>query len=858
MAQIQYKNSKKHHKHINNPFPSAPKSLPLIHSKLSFDNEKLSHARDFSIGENFNLTWVPTNGDEEKKPSNKGGYLFISHQSELDKTIWSTVPGEAFISGAAVETEVEESRGSFAIKDGEVMFISRHQTIEKILSLYKSDLELESKGREYNAIFGDSYTDHEWTHFPIVVITGLLLCTKNVPKSRKRLSVTARYWFLLEQKNSTQVSFSVNFGEYNYKLETRPLQKSKFYYKSSKLHLRRPRSYFSDFSINYKDEEQVNETLNLKGFGEFNRVYVTFSSETDERFYGFGEQFSCMEFKGKKVPILVQEQGIGRGDQPITFAANLVSHRSGGDWSTTYAPSPFYMTSKMRSLYLEGYNYSIFDLTKHDRVQVQIHGSHAKGRILFGSSPDVLIESYTETIGRPPPLPNWILSGAIVGMQGGTGVVRQVWDQLQDFDVPISAFWLQDWVGQRKTIIGSQLWWNWELDHMHYYGWRELVNDLTDHNIRVMAYCNPCLAPIDGKANKIRNFFEEAKAKEMLVRDENGEHYLISNTCFDVGMLDLTNPGVNTWFKSILQEMVDCGIRGWMADFGEGLPIDAHLYSGEDPVEAHNRYPEMWAQVNREFVEEWRLKHPEEESLVFFVRAGFRESSKWAMLFWEGDQMVSWQANDGIKSSIVGLLSSGISGIPFNHSDIGGYCGVDMPFLKYKRSEELLMRWMELNAFSVVFRTHEGNKPSSNCQFYSNKWTLSHFSRCAKLYKAWMFYRLQLVKEATTRGLPVVRHLFLHYPQDKRVQRLTYQQFLVGTDIMVVPVVDKGKKSVNAYFPLSSETHSWLHIWTGEVYNQQGFEAEIEAPVGYPAVFVKTGSEVGQGFLRNLKEFNIL
>jgi hypothetical protein len=50
----------------------------------------------------------------------------------------------------------------------------------------------------------------------------------------------------------------------------------------------------------------------------------------------------------------------------------------------------------------------------------------------------------------------------------------------------------------------------------------------------------------------------------------------------------------------------------------------------------------MWARVNREFVEEWRSKHPEEESLVFFVRAGFRDSSKWAMLFWEGDQMVNF------------------------------------------------------------------------------------------------------------------------------------------------------------------------------------------------------------------------
>ncbi|XP_078148903.1 uncharacterized protein LOC144544313 [Carex rostrata] len=846
MAQTQFKNSKKHNKRINNPFPSAPNSLPLIHAKLTFNHEKLSHARDFSIGNDFNLTWTPTNG----------GFLSIWHRSAPDKMIWSTVPCEAFISGGAVETEVEESRGSFAIKDGEALFISKHQTIEKISAVSKFDLE--SKESEYDAIFGASYPDRERTHFPILVITGLLFSTKNVPKSRKRLSVTTRYNFLLEQKNSTQVSFSVNFDEYNYKLETRPLQKSKFYFKSSILNLRRPRSYISVFKVNYKEEELVNETLNLKGFGEFNRVYLTFASEREERFYGFGEQFSCMEFKGKKVPILVQEQGIGRGDQPITFAANLVSHRSGGDWSTTYAPSPFYMTSKMKSLYLEGYNYSIFDLTKHDRVQIQVHGNHAKGKILFGNSPVELIESFTEAIGRPPPLPNWILSSAVVGMQGGTKTVRRVWDQLQDFDVPISAFWLQDWVGQRKTIIGSQLWWNWELDHMHYHGWRELIDDFTNNNIRVMAYCNPCLVPTDGKANKIRNLFEEARATEMLVKDENGEQYLMPNTSFDVGMLDLTNPAVTTWFKSILQEMVDCGIRGWMADFGEGLPIDAYLHSGEDPIEAHNRYPEMWARVNREFVEEWRLKNPEEESIVFFVRAGFRDSSKWAMLFWEGDQMVSWQTNDGIKSSVVGLLSSGISGIPFNHSDIGGYCGVDMPFLKYKRSEELLLRWMELNAFSVVFRTHEGNKPSSNYQFYSNNCTLSQFSRCAKIYKAWMFYRLQLVQEATERGLPVVRHLFLHYPEDKRVQNLTYQQFLVGTDIMVVPVLDKGKNSVNAYFPLSSENHSWLHIWSGEVYNLQGFEAEIEAPVGYPAVFVKAGSQVGHGFVRNLKELNVL
>ena len=121
-------------------------------------------------------------------------------------------------------------------------------------------------------------------------------------------------------------------------------------------------------------------------------------------------------------------------------------------------------------------------------------------------------------------------------------------------------------------------------------------------------------------------------------------------------------------------------------------------FSGEDPVAAHNRYPELWAKINREFVEEWQNSHSnkeqkdQEDNLVFFMRAGFRDSPRWAMLFWEGDQMVSWQANDGIKSSVVGLLSGGISGYALNHSDIGGYCSINLPFVNYRRTEELFLR----------------------------------------------------------------------------------------------------------------------------------------------------------------------
>lgn len=898
------KTTKKHNARLNNPFPRAVPAAAFRQygdaaPPLSFapSSAKLAQAHDHPVGSRFRLRWDPSHG----------GAVSLAGIHVSSSVMWETIPGVAFVSAASAITEADECRGSFALRDGRARLVPDRQTVDRIRALYRCDADL---------LRAAAFQASEETRFPVLLITGVVSARKAGPASscccglRARIRAgqpifSARYWFLLEEKNNTQVAFGVKIADYQWSCghaadpSSPPPAGGSTAKKPQRTSLRlrlhlagrvqrnsgRKKKLSSGFPVR---EEELSALLprlkkedeeEARAPEEFNRVFLTYASERDERFYGFGEQFSRMEFKGKRVPVLVQEQGIGRGDQPITFAANLLSYRSGGNWSTTYAPSPFYMTSKMRSLYLEGYDYSIFDLTKPDRVQIQVYGNSVRGRILQGHSPTELITSYTGSTGRPPVLPRWITSGAVVGMQGGTDAVRRVWSQLRDHDVPVSAFWLQDWVGQRKTAIGSQLWWNWEVDDDHYAGWNDLVRDLRRGGVRTMTYCNPCLVPMGGKANARRHLFEEAKELGILVRDESGGPYMMPNTAFDVAMLDFTNPSACAWFKGILRGMAESGVSGWMADFGEGLPLDARLHSGEDPVAAHNRYPELWARVNREFADEWKKnssgdhgtaseeEEEEEEGLVFFVRAGFRESSRWAMLFWEGDQMVSWQANDGIKSSVVGLLSGGLSGIPLNHSDAGGYCTVDLPpFLRYRRGEELLMRWMELNAFTVVFRTHEGNRPGSNAQFYSNARTLAHFARCAKVYKAWEFYRARLVKEAAETGLPVARHMFLYYPEDRRVQGMTCQQFLVGTELLVVPVLDKGRRTVAAYFP-ASDGASWRHVWTGQEFGNNGhggvgavhgFEAEVGAEVGYPAVFVRVGSPVGERFVSNLRDLKVV
>jgi len=584
----------------------------------------------------------------------------------------------------------------------------------------------------------------------------------------------------------------------------------------------------------------------------YNRLYMTYASTPEEHFYGFGEQFTYFDLKGHKVPIFIQEGGIGRGEQPITWAADWRAD-AGGTPYTSYVSVPHYLTSEMRSLFLENYEYSSFDLRAEDRVQVEVFSPLVSGQILSADTPAGLIEQYTEYSGRMRPLPEWILSGAIVGLQGGTDKVLNIFERLEALETPVAALWLQDWVGQRQTSFGTQLWWNWELDEDHYPGWEKLRDELDEKDVRLMTYIGPWLAgDTEDKKNRHRNLFEEAARNGYLVKNGEGEPYRIKTTDFAAALFDLTNPHVRDWVKDVIKdELIGNGASGWMADFGEALPYDAVLFSGADPRSYHNRYAEEWAEVNREAIRE----AGREGDIVFFTRSGYTKTPKYATLVQLGDQLVSWDEHDGIKSAVTGLLSSGLSGYSLQHSDIGGYTAIDSPLLRYHRSKELLMRWTELAAFTVVFRTHEGNRPEVNHQIYSDAETLRHFARLAEVYATWKPYRTKLVEEAAGTGLPVVRHPFIHYPHDPEVYGLEYQ-FMVGPDLMVAPVLDPGEEEVEVYLPAGR----WVHLWSGKEYGsaERGVYETVPAPIGEPAVFYEEGSEAGRRMREELGRRGLL
>ncbi len=572
-----------------------------------------------------------------------------------------------------------------------------------------------------------------------------------------------------------------------------------------------------------------------------NRVVLVKQSAADEGFFGFGEQFTHFDLKGRDVPVVVSEQGIGRGLQPITLGADLTADGAGGSWATTYVAAPWYITSTLQGFALEEDTISRFDLRRDGAAVVSLFAPRMRGSIYRGDSPLALIEAYTETAGRMPALPEWIHRGAVIGMQGGTARVREIWGKLTEAKVPLAAFWLQDWVGQRKTSFGKQLWWSWTLDGRHYPDWQGLVAEMGAQGVRVMTYVNPFLVEVDERdagappgTPPSRDLFGEARDAGYLVQRRAGGPYMIRNTSFSAGLLDLTNPAARDWFVAVLRdEVIASGASGWMADFGEGLPFDAKLHDASvDPVAHHNDYPEVWAELNRRAITE----AGREGDIVFFTRSGYRNSPAHSTLFWLGDQLVTWDRYDGLHSALIGLLSGGISGLSLNHSDIGGYTTITHPIEDHHRSVELHQRWAEFAAFTVVYRTHEGNRPDVNAQLH-HPGVLAHFARMARLHRCWMPYRAALMAEAERRGWPINRHMWVQFPEMPGAQTLD-RQFMVGADLLVAPVLDPGAGEVEVVMPAGE----WRHIW-GETTYTAGRHT-VAAPIGRPAAFARVGSAV--------------
>jgi len=339
--------------------------------------------------------------------------------------------------------------------------------------------------------------------------------------------------------------------------------------------------------------------------------------------------------------------------------------------------------------------------------------------------------------------------------------------------------------------------------------------------VRFLGYINPFMAIEKG-------LYEYAAREGYCVKDKEGKDYLVTITTFPAAMIDFTNPKAYDWYKGILKgNMIALGMGGWMADFGEYLPPDAVLYSGEDPERMHNKWPSIWARMNREAIEECGVQ----DEVFFFTRAGYTETIRYSTMMWNGDQHVDWSVDDGLPSVIPATLSLAMSGYGITHSDIGGYTTI----MNMTRGKELLMRWAEMNAFSPLMRSHEGNQPSRNVQYDSDEELLAQIARTTRIHIRLKDYLKAAVAEETEKGTPVMRPLFYHYDEADAYTEQT--EYLLGRDILVAPILKEGHQSRMVYLPKDE----WVHLFTGEEFS--GGVWEVQAPMGRPPVFIRRSSK---------------
>jgi alpha-glucosidase len=153
---------------------------------------------------------------------------------------------------------------------------------------------------------------------------------------------------------------------------------------------------------------------------------------------------------------------------------------------------------------------------------------------------------------------------------------------------------------------------------------------------------------------------------------------------------------------------------------------------------------------------------------------------------------------------------------------------------KVLRNAELFQRWAEMSAFSdAVFRTHEGVLPDDSVQAVDPA-VSAHFATFARLHMAlFAAVKRPLMAEAALTGAPLARHMMLHYPDDDSARRAK-DQFMLGADLLVCPVVHEHHTGRSCYVPEGG----WTHVLTGET-PAPGADFWCHAPIGRPCVLYR-------------------
>jgi alpha-glucosidase/alpha-D-xyloside xylohydrolase len=250
----------------------------------------------------------------------------------------------------------------------------------------------------------------------------------------------------------------------------------------------------------------------------------------------------------------------------------------------------------------------------------------------------------------------------------------------------------------------------------------------------------------------------------------------------------------------------DLGIDGWWPDQGDGLDQPSRLAR----IRMYWEGPQLWRPNERPFA---------------LHRNGAPGMQRYGAFLWSGDVYSTWET---LKTHVPVAINTSLSGMPFWGTDIGGF----VPTPEY--TGELHVRWFQFGAFCPLFRAHgrtwhlrlpwgwnTGEVGPSETRGYTGgagepDASQLHNAAVEPIVKQYLELRYRMLpyvysiaRECCQTGLPMMRALWLHHPDDARAAALG-DQFLWGQDMLVSPVVEKGAVSRRVYLPRGE----WFDFWT--------------------------------------------
>jgi alpha-glucosidase (family GH31 glycosyl hydrolase) len=295
--------------------------------------------------------------------------------------------------------------------------------------------------------------------------------------------------------------------------------------------------------------------------------------------------------------------------------------------------------------------------------------------------------------------------------------------------------------------------------------------------------------------------------------------------------LDITDPNAVEWFFNDYWEYLskEIGVDGCKIDFCELIPENYEIlyYDHNMPTDgSHHWYPTAFCAMFFEMLEQKAYDG------MNFTRGGGIGSQR-APYMWAGDQARGWES---LGFQVSAVLSSGLSGVPYMSYDMAGYqYGSMSKDLSYE--SQVFIRGTQFTAFTVCMQTH--GKVRKSYQFAEESasyvYVTDIYRAYVKLHEVLTPYITEYCKEASTTGMPVMRHMVLHWQDDKNVYNLN-DQYMFGDAFLVAPILGDAHQR-NIYLPEGT----WKDLNTGEVHTVgkegktlEDYEADIKTlPVFY-------------------------